>query len=376
MSGTGETIAIPNYWELTPDDEKRTFVQVIDFDKSCLSVSLPENPRVTVLTSAGTPYFEEDGPLEDYNYAPDFWAGAISRDGSVIAHTNYVEMENYNYEGAVRTYKWNDSDKKWTKLLPFPMFGNEYGLSFGGSVALSNDGNVMVVGSPQLQLDAGQDMYGQFQRYELQDNFEWQAIGEVVQGESDSDGMAAMVVMTPEGDFIAVNSNEGKFVKLYFWMNTPEYWALEYTIVRDRKGTDDFGSDTIQMSDDGETLAIGDEGWKQKRGFVMIYTKDLGGPMGKWEKVKTIYGRKKKSYVGYKFALSGDGETLAVSDWVKNEILIMRRDSEGEWLDFQIISKVYRPDNVLLSTDGSVLSFENNPNNEENNGQIDVYLSR
>jgi len=86
--------------------------------------------------------------------------------------------------------------------------------------------------------------------------------------------------------------------------------------------------------------------------------------------------KKKSSYFGYKFALSGDGETLAISDWFNNEILIMKRESEGEWLDFQTISEVYRPDNVLLSTDGSVLSFENNPNNEDNNGQIHVYLSR
>jgi len=371
MSGTGETIAIPNYWELTPYDEKRTFVQVIDFDQSSLSVSLPENPRVTVLTSAETPYFDED---DEHNWAPDFWAGAISTDGSVIAHTNYNEKENYDYEGAVRTYKWNDRRKKWTKLLPFPMFGGETNLSFGGSVALSNDGNIMVVGSPQWELDLflGNLMYGQFQRFELKDNKEWQAIGDVVQGESDSDGLAAKVVMTPEGDYIAVNSYEGKFVKLYFWMTSDQYWNLEYTIVRDEEGTNDFGVSAIQMSDDRRTLAIGDAVSKRNKGFVMIYTQ----VNGEWEKVKTIYGTKKNSYFGYKFALSGDGETLAISDWFKNEILIMKRESEGEWLDFQTISEVYSPNNVLLSTDGSVLSFENNPNNEENNGQIHVYLSR
>ena len=168
------------------------------------------------------------------------------------------------------------------------MFGGETKLSFGGSVALSNDGNIMVVGSPQWEFDPGSGMYGQFQRFELKDNKEWQAIGDVVQGESDSDGLAAKVVMTPEGDYIAVNSYDGKFVKLYFWMTT-QYWNLEYTIVRDEEGTDDFGVSAIQMSDDRRTLAIGDEMWNKNRGFVMIYTQ----VNGEWEKVETIYGKKK-----------------------------------------------------------------------------------
>jgi len=95
---------------------------------------------------------------------------------------------------------------------------------------------------------------------------------------------------------------------------------------------------------------------------------------GEWGEAYSFYGKKEKSYFGYKFAFSGDGETLAISDWYENEILIIKNKVDGEGPEIvQTISEVYRPNNVLLSTDGSVLSFEKNPTNEAYNGQIHVY---
>ncbi|MCP4128449.1 MAG: PKD domain-containing protein, partial [Gammaproteobacteria bacterium] len=72
------------------------------------------------------------------------WSVAVSSDGSTIIVGAYGDGDNGNYSGSAYVYNWTGSDWDQTKIIATDGAAGDY---FGYSVAVSSDGNTIIVGS-------------------------------------------------------------------------------------------------------------------------------------------------------------------------------------------------------------------------------------
>lgn len=352
MCDKGETIAFPNYYENSLP-YTRTFVQTLDYSKPSTSVAMGR--RNDVLTNP-------KGNEAYYYASTDYWAGAISGDGQVLAIANYNKNE---YDGEVKMYQWS---QYWEEIQTISgMKGT--GEHFGSSLALSNDGSVMVICASSTIGIIGKPGY--FQRF-VKERGVWKTEGDEIDGSMD-DEVGSNVAMSADGNRIAVNI-EARNVQVFDW-NDNNGWRLYDTInnLSNQCGSH-FGYSGLQISHDGTDLLIGDKGRYDGDESVLVFKEMEGKFQKKFHKKRNV--KMSKSVAGYvhnAYAMSGDGGTIAFPTGYGDDstIEVFKRSGE-KYKTYQVIRDKIRPDKVALNQDGNVLSFESKPNGR--NGAIQVYV--
>lgn len=352
MCDAGKTIAFPSYWD-REFDFTRTFVQTIDYDQPSTSVVMSHRNDVLI-----------SGHEEQFGRSSDFWVGAMSGDGEVLAIAN--NMLNAN-DGEVTMWRYVG---RWveTQTIQGPKGAAD---RFGSGATLSKDGSVMVL----CAFEGNDDSSGYFQRYMSTDLGKWVKEGRQMNGNADEQ-ICTKIAMSSDGSRIAVN-NDGYFVSVFDWDDSGGwnlFQKIESPFPADKDIESYFGYSGLQMSLDGKTVIVGDETHDDSKGVVLVY-EEINGTF-----TRTFTKKGKKSTkagdgnIGYEAAVSGDGKTIAYpTGYNDSSTVVVYKKSGEEYKPLQIINGQIRPDRVKMNEDGSVLSFESNVV-ETDNGAIRVYV--
>ena len=177
---------------------------------------------------------------------------AVSADGSIVA----VGAPGNNEDSFVRVYKYENND--WQQLGSDIV--NESILEkVGSSVSLSSNGLTVAIGA----VDGGNLDEGLVRIYEFKDN-NWQKTAEIV-GDGIQFYLGYKVKLTPDAKFLAASAYRDKSSKkgtVKVYENIAGNWTQKGTNLQGEFNYDAFGI-TLDLSNDGNTLAVGNKGRKK-----------------------------------------------------------------------------------------------------------------
>ncbi|MCI4669909.1 MAG: hypothetical protein MRZ79_17365, partial [Bacteroidia bacterium] len=231
---------------------------------------------------------------------------AISNDGSRIAMGGRGNSTQFGRSGIVKVMDWNGS--AWVQAGS-SIYGDSIGHEIGHQVALSGDGNVLILSSIRAR---GSFRFGDgfIQAYQW-NGTSWNSMGSRIYG-SNLEGFGFSISLSDDGTRLAVSSvsNSQIFgkVKVYEWNGTA--WNQIGTTITGLNSGDWMGYD-VSLSGDGQRLAVGTPNILvgSGQGAVDVYEWNLGV----WNQLGSSLNL---NGGGFEIAtsLSYDGSTLAVGN--------------------------------------------------------------
>jgi hypothetical protein len=220
--------------------------------------------------------------------------------------------------GQVRVYELDGTT--WTQVGA-DIDGEDEGDRFGRAVALSSDGNKVVVGA-YTNNATGEDA-GQTRVYELISG-NWTQIGEDIDGSAPGDWAGLAVDISGDGNRIVVGApgnNDRSFpgVSLVY-----EFIDGAWT----KLGSDLNGGYSVSLSEDGSRVAVGDykgSNGGTNAGQVNVYEYDDSSMT--WVLLGTEISGDQGELSGTSVFLSADGDRVAVSSPVYGDAI--RGDEVG-----------------------------------------------
>jgi len=315
------------------------------------------------------------------------WSVALSADGTIVAIGAWANDGGGTDSGHVRVYR--NVNNVWTKLGD-DIYGQAAGDNSGISVALSADGTVVAIGARGND-DNGNNS-GHVHVYDYDANNGWRQLGGDIDGEAANDQSGHSVALSPDGRVVAIgspnnggNGTDSGHVRVYSRNASNEWVKVGGDI--DSEAAGDMSGWSIALSADGTIVAIGaryNSGNGTRSGHVRVYRNvnnvwiKLGGD---------IDGEAAYDRSGWSVALSADGSVVAIGaryndgngtdsghvrvyEFVDNGWIQVGGDIDGEAAgDNSGIS-------VALSADGSVvvIGATRNDGNGNNAGHVRVYL--
>jgi len=294
MNSDGDRIAVSS----TCDESVSGFVRVLEF-----------NDNSGAWQQRGMDIAGESAD-DSYGYSVD-----MNDIGDVIAVS---AIYNNNKAGHVRVLEFNDNSGAWQQRGMDIDGDNENDL-FGTSVALSADGNKIVIGAVPLPEDAA----GRVKVYEWSDaDDKWTQLGQDIiasnaQPEDYYDTFGESVVMNADGTRIVVGSpslyNYDGFVHIYNYDGDEKKWISGGGIDGAADTTDMTGS-SLAMNAAGDRIAVGNVGGDADNdeyydsGFVSVFEEVSPGV---WNKVgDDIKGGPEKDFFGSFVTMNDAGSVL------------------------------------------------------------------
>jgi hypothetical protein len=225
--------------------------------------------------------------------------------------------------GHVRIYSWSGSS--WTQV------GNDidgeagvdlndnysYGDQSGCSVSLSSDGQTVAIGARHNAGPTGnQGLDAGHVRIYTWSGTSWTQVGNDIDGEASGDRSGYSVSLSSDGQTVAIgapyNDNLSGHVRIYNW-NGSSWIQIGNDI--DGEAVNDYSGESVSLSSDGNTVAIGapfndgntglsDEYW----GHVRIYSWSGSS----WTQVGNDIDGEEVDWSGCSVSLSSDGQTVAI----------------------------------------------------------------
>ncbi|MCP4138474.1 MAG: hypothetical protein GY754_46380 [bacterium] len=239
------------------------------------------------------------------------YAAALSADGNYIlsgAHNHTEAGGNY---GSSFFYSWNGSTWDETIFIAFDSSGGDH---YGYAVDISSDGSRVLIGA-WADDDKG-DSSGSAYVYELIDN-SWYAIKLTAFDGAGGDSFGKDLAMSDDGNTIVISSiydddkgsNSGS-VSVFRWNG----WTWVEKILTASDGTtNDWYGCAVDVSSDGKRVVVGavydneDSESTVDCGSIYVYT--LEGDT--WSEKKLIVDdRAESDILGNSVAISGDGNTV------------------------------------------------------------------
>ena len=253
----------------------------------------------------------------------DDWFGGrveLSSDGNRLAVSARRSNSNGDQSGQVSIYNWNSCLSKW-QLLGQPINGESSGHAAGYSVALSDNGNRVVLSSPFNNQTSRSNNFrrGQIRTYDWNGS-SWQKISDLY-GQKKDDRAGYAIKLANNGNILAIsahmNDNSRGFnagnVRVFQWLKNS--WSQIGNDIKGEKAGDMSGQ-AISLSQDGKTIAIGsylNDGKSYsnaQQGHVRVY--DYNG--SDWIQIgQDIDGEKNGDFSGSYIDLSQDGKLIAIS---------------------------------------------------------------
>jgi len=167
---------------------------------------------------------------------------AMSADGSIVGFLGD--------SGAVRVFRFEEQAGNWAQLGQ-DLTGGEF---FGHAVVISGDGRRIVISEANFEVSSGP---GQVQIFRLSEENTWEQLGQIIEGESGSnDNAGSSVAISEDGSVLVVgaNGNNGR-VRIYTYNEDANEWQLKETLqVQHFGGQSRFGS-AVALTPDGTFLA-------------------------------------------------------------------------------------------------------------------------
>ena len=225
LAGNGNRIAIGS-WKDNSNGNNAGAVRVYDFSSS-----------VNDWRQQGQTLLGDSGSYEGYSTA-------LSLDGLTLA-TGCLNVNNANNiinAGKVKTFTW--SGTTWENKGIIQGADISY-LYFGRALKLSANGNTIVVGAPG-------NNSGQVYRYQSETT--WTQLGQTLVGISGGDEFGASVAISNDGTIISIgsdnNSNNRGHVRVFAYANN--YWNQVSNVLSGKTATSKAGIHAL--SGDGTTL--------------------------------------------------------------------------------------------------------------------------
>jgi hypothetical protein len=253
--------------------------------------------------------------LEGNAYNDQFGSSvALSADGNVLV----IGVQGANEEtGQVHTWYWSNSSWVWISTLN----GESTYSWFGSSVALSADGKVLVVGSSLFNSQTGR-VY----TYDLSGsgiNAVWIQRGEILDGTAFDDYFGASVALSADGNVLVVGSSlfNSQIGRVYTYDLSGSDWNQRTGVLNGIAQYDFFGS-SVSLSADGNVLVVGANGFSNYRGRVYTYDLSGSGIGATWtQRTALLTGASATDELGTSVALSADGNVLVVgANGVNNQL--------------------------------------------------------
>ena len=286
LSDDGNILAVAAYM---PGAGRGGSVRVFHYD----SVSEVWNPRLPTL-------------VPDTNYERLGTSMAMSFDGSIIAVGGPSYNGNYSESGRVKVWKWNDNTNLYVPMGQDLNDGTQIGDRFGYTLALSGNGQVLVVGSNKYPS-------GYFRSYSYNvGNNTWDPVGQIF----NQAYSVASLELNINGNILAVgtardNSEKGK-VRLYEWDETASNWLETRPELVGDDTKDHFGF-SIAMNNDGSIIAVGSSqknNTTTTKGLVRIWEWSVTNT---WvERGNGIYGEAEGDKSGWSVGMNNDGNIIIV----------------------------------------------------------------
>lgn len=255
------------------------------------------------------------------------FAVSISHDGNVVAIGSPTEGG-----GVIRTYKYTDPNEGWIEYGSV-IKGLPSREAAGYSISLSDTGSTMAIGFPKAKNSDGSVNAGKTAVYVMAGD-EWVVFGQEIYGEEDNDIDGGSVAMSQDGSILVIGgkghdkvdiatgevimSSVG-YCRIYEMTQLSSEWEFQYSI----KGTSDderLGT-WVAVSSDGNTVACGGVNGVNEvdstSGVVRLYNRLT-------EQESTIWPRGEDVFDGATFgaslALDNDGKYVIVGAPTKSRI--------------------------------------------------------
>jgi len=304
---------------------------------------------------------------------------AISFDGSVVAVR----------EGwFVHIYEVNNVSMEW-KMIANPI-DQVFTLTDQSryKIALSSDGSVVGIA------DEGYDSSrGRITIFALHPDDGWTKLGAAIDGENIGDGAGASIALSADGTIIAIGSPEHDsstgHVRIYTYNTKTQGWGQQGDSIRG-EAVDDFSGESVAMSQDGSMVAIGangNDGNGSSSGHVRVFEFDDQG--SNWvQRGSDIDGEAINDQSGISIDLSADGSVVAVGAYESDgngvdsgHVRVFKYDTDdGEWVQRGDDINGERADDesgdsVAMSADGTAIAIgaRFNDNNYSQSGHTRVY---
>ena len=240
----------------------------------------------------------------------------------------------------------------------------------GKSVSLSSDGTIVAIGAPY------NDNMGQVQVYKWNES-NWNKLGGDIDGANNNDRFGSSVSLSSDGTIVAIgapyNDNMGQ-VQVYEWNESN--WNKLGGDIDGANNNDRFGY-SVSLSSDGTIVAIGAPQYNNSTGQVQVYEWNESN----WNKLGgDIDGANNNDWFGSSVSLSIDGTIVAIGATYaatgKVGKVGMYKWNEPNWtqLGTDIDGAAENDDfgsSVSLSSDGTTVAIGAPYNN--NMGQVQVY---
>ena len=237
---------------------------------------------------------------------------SLSTDGNIIAITASSSDGNGSNSGHASIFRNNNG--VWEQIGS-DINGEASGDKFGNSVGLSSDGNIIIVGAPNNDVNGSDSGHV---RVFLNNNGVWEQIGNTINGEAAEDFFGYSVSINSDGSIIAVgapandgNGSDSGYVRVF--INNNGVWEQIGSNILG-KSTGDNSGISVSLSSNGNVLAIGS--WLglvngSNPGHVRVFRNNSGV----WEQIGSdINGVANNDALGdsNSISLSSDGNVIAV----------------------------------------------------------------
>jgi hypothetical protein len=194
---------------------------------------------------------------------------SLSGDGAVVA------IGGRNHDGNrfldvpfVRLFAWDGSS--WTQMGADleGSFSNGGFDGTGTSVSLSEDGSVVAIGSPYVNLPF-KTRAGHVRVFAW-DGAVWEQRGNNIDGEAEADESGRGVSLSGDGTVVVIGAGPERPARLYSWDGSD--WMQEGSdIGADGNGNLPLGHGEVSLSSDGTVMAVGLTSAEQARGRVSLF---------------------------------------------------------------------------------------------------------
>jgi hypothetical protein len=265
------------------------------------------------------------------------------------------------------------------KMSDWFQIGDTFG-SEKTTTALSSDGSIMVVGTPEN----GDNNEGQVNVYQKSViTGEYEQLGSSINGDVSGAKFGASVAINPDGDIIAVGASGAEATSNYIrvYQYSGGSWSQ---LGSDITGTSQLGF-SVSISSDGTVLAIGQPGYESSKGRTLVYRYSSGS----WSLEETVTGSTNGDKLGNSVSLSDAGTILAIGipgftgtlrqgavrvyEYSSNSWNLLKDVSDNEIKHENPKSEDYFGDCVSVSGNGEVIGIAAPTRGSGDKGLVQMY---
>eukprot|EP00980_Cylindrotheca_fusiformis_P016609 scaffold4973_cov135-Cylindrotheca_fusiformis.AAC.27 len=199
------------------------------------------------------------------------WSVALSNDGTTVAIGARFNNDNGDSSGHVRVYQWNGSS---FNQLGEDIDGEAEGDHSGTSVALSSDGLIVAIGAQYNDGISGEFFRtGHVRVYYWDENEDdWLQRGSDIDGDAVCESFGFSVDLSDDGNILAVGARWGNYAKVFQWNNISNHgWDQIGQTLEGTAESLGFGT-SVSLSSSGSILAVGSLNYDSSCSPIMVFT--------------------------------------------------------------------------------------------------------